>query len=68
MTYRTRQTGTDREGFEPSMPSRAYRFSRPAVSTAHPPVQTADAQTQQTQHTPQDRQDDETDRVGFEPT
>src|SRR6266576_30754 len=30
--------GTDREGFEPSMPLRAYRFSRPAVSTAHPPV------------------------------
>src|SRR5216117_2193307 len=29
---------TDREGFEPSMPLRAYRFSRPAVSTAHPPV------------------------------
>src|SRR5436190_17055548 len=32
--------GTDREGFEPSIPLRAYRFSRPAVSTAHPPVQT----------------------------
>src|SRR6266568_1702109 len=32
---------TDREGFEPSMPLRAYRFSRPAVSTAHPPVQTS---------------------------
>src|SRR5438093_1147831 len=31
---------TDREGFEPSMPLRAYRFSRPAVSTAHPPVLT----------------------------
>src|SRR6266576_768782 len=31
--------GTDREGFEPSIPLRAYRFSRPAVSTAHPPVQ-----------------------------
>src|SRR5436190_21560359 len=31
--------GTDREGFEPSMPLRAYRFSRPVVSTAHPPVQ-----------------------------
>src|SRR3989442_13842528 len=30
--------GTDREGFEPSIPLRAYRFSRPAVSTAHPPV------------------------------
>src|SRR5256885_939829 len=30
--------GTDREGFEPSMPLRAYRFSRPAVSTAHPPL------------------------------
>src|SRR5689334_19792991 len=30
---------TDREGFEPSIPLRAYRFSRPAVSTAHPSVQ-----------------------------
>src|ERR1043166_3377561 len=30
---------TDRAGSEPSIPLRAYRFSRPAVSTAHPSVQ-----------------------------
>src|SRR5436189_2873003 len=46
--------GTDREGFEPSMPLRAYRFSRPAVSTAHPPVQTTRRLDAQTQQTPQD--------------
>src|SRR5205823_11773914 len=32
---------TDRVGFEPTVPLRAHRFSRPAVSTAHAPVQTA---------------------------
>src|SRR2546429_3597444 len=30
---------TDRVGFEPTVPLRAHRFSRPAVSTAHAPVQ-----------------------------
>src|SRR5882724_10764644 len=29
---------TDRVGFEPTVPLRAHRFSRPAVSTAHAPV------------------------------
>src|SRR2546423_7539291 len=28
---------TDRVGFEPTVPLRAHRFSRPAVSTAHAP-------------------------------
>src|SRR2546425_9059496 len=32
---------TDRVGFEPTVPLRAHRFSRPAVSTAHAPVQQA---------------------------
>src|SRR5437762_4557996 len=32
-------THTDRVGFEPTVPLRAHRFSRPAVSTAHAPVQ-----------------------------
>src|SRR6266550_1472884 len=31
-------TATDRVGFEPTVPLRAHRFSRPAVSTAHAPV------------------------------
>src|SRR5216110_3245215 len=31
---------TDRVGFEPTVPLRAHRFSRPAVSTAHAPVHT----------------------------
>src|SRR5437762_11730273 len=31
-------THTDRVGFEPTVPLRAHRFSRPAVSTAHAPV------------------------------
>src|ERR1044072_7188403 len=30
---------TEMEGFEPSIPLRAYRVSRPSVSTAHPSVQ-----------------------------
>src|SRR5437588_11965352 len=46
---------TDRVGFEPTVPLRAHRFSRPAVSTAHAPVHyrrdaqktASDAQTQQ---------------------
>src|SRR6184192_4911346 len=29
---------TDRVGFEPTVPLRAHRFSRPAVSTTHAPV------------------------------
>src|SRR2546426_12812805 len=33
-------TITDRVGFEPTVPLRAHRFSRPAVSTAHAPVPT----------------------------
>src|SRR5437879_5700980 len=32
------ETHTDRVGFEPTVPLRAHRFSRPAVSTAHAPV------------------------------
>src|SRR5256886_7206793 len=39
---------TDRVGFEPTVPLRAHRFSRPAVSTTHAPVRTTrrlDAQT-----------------------
>src|SRR6266480_6272891 len=32
------RTHTDRVGFEPTVPLRAHRFSRPAVSTAHAPV------------------------------
>src|SRR2546428_634671 len=35
---RRKATGTDRVGFEPTVPLRAHRFSRPAVSTAHAPV------------------------------
>ena len=31
--------GAEREGFEPSMPLRAYRFSRPTHSTTLPPLQ-----------------------------
>ena len=30
--------GAEREGFEPSMPLRAYRFSRPTHSTTLPPL------------------------------
>src|SRR6266513_3568984 len=49
------QPATDRVGFEPTVPLRAHRFSRPAVSTAHAPVHyrldaqktASDAQTQQ---------------------
>src|SRR5204862_695012 len=49
------ETHTDRVGFEPTVPLRAHRFSRPAVSTAHAPVHyrldaqktASDAQTQQ---------------------
>src|SRR2546428_11063944 len=43
-----RRSTTDRVGFEPTVPLRVHRFSRPAVSTAHAPVQTTrrtDAQT-----------------------
>src|SRR5437879_11774361 len=29
---------TDRVGFEPTVPFRAHRFSRPAASTAHAPA------------------------------
>src|SRR5436853_7187256 len=35
------QPATDRVGFEPTVPLRAHRFSRPAVSTAHAPVHDA---------------------------
>src|SRR6184192_1477004 len=36
--FTAHQTHTDRVGFEPTVPLRAHRFSRPAVSTAHAPV------------------------------
>src|SRR3989441_7945640 len=35
-----RRSTTDRVGFEPTVPLRVHRFSRPAVSTAHAPVRT----------------------------
>src|SRR5438445_11327230 len=47
-----RRGATDRVGFEPTVPLRAHRFSRPAVSTAHAPVLTSIV----------------ADKVGFEPT
>src|SRR5207245_5623995 len=36
-----RRRTTDRVGFEPTVPLRVHRFSRPAVSTAHAPVRTS---------------------------
>src|SRR5437867_6516773 len=57
---------TDRVGFEPTVPLRAHRFSRPAVSTAHAPVPTLrrprrrDAKWMSVSAL--------ADRVGFEPT
>src|SRR5882724_3732775 len=38
LLFAAHQTHTDRVGFEPTVPLRAHRFSRPAVSTAHAPV------------------------------
>ncbi len=38
--FQSGATPTDRVGFEPTVPLRAHRFSRPAVSTAHAPVHT----------------------------
>src|SRR2546426_748935 len=35
-----RRRTRDRVGFEPTVPLRVHRFSRPAVSTAHAPVRT----------------------------
>src|SRR5436309_1875317 len=40
-----RRSTTDRVGFEPTVPLRVHRFSRPAVSTAHAPVQLLDVET-----------------------
>src|SRR5207245_10403157 len=37
---KNRGRATDRVGFEPTVPLRVHRFSRPAVSTAHAPVRT----------------------------
>src|SRR2546430_6194279 len=66
---------TDRVGFEPTVPLRAHRFSRPAVSTTHAPVRTTrrlDAQTPRP-CAPLGVQASRrlcysADRVGFEPT
>src|SRR5438309_11933052 len=41
LLFTAHSTHTDRVGFEPTVPLRAHRFSRPAVSTAHAPVQQA---------------------------
>src|SRR5437879_9329722 len=38
LLFTAHSTHTDRVGFEPTVPLRAHRFSRPAVSTAHAPV------------------------------
>src|SRR5215467_8775856 len=35
----------EREGFEPPIPFRVYRFSRPTVSTAHTPLRVSCFQT-----------------------
>src|SRR2546425_66346 len=56
LLFTAHSTHTDRVGFEPTVPLRAHRFSRPAVSTAHAPVLQAR------------RLGSATDRVGFEPT
>src|SRR3989454_5827452 len=56
LLFTAHSTHTDRVGFEPTVPLRAHRFSRPAVSTAHAPVLQAR------------RLGSAMDRVGFEPT
>src|SRR5207249_8645887 len=38
LLFPAHETHTDRVGFEPTVPLRAHRFSRPAVSTAHAPL------------------------------
>src|SRR2546427_13289650 len=56
LLFTAHSTHTDRVGFEPTVPLRAHRFSRPAVSTAHAPVLCTLPETRGA------------DRVGFEPT
>src|SRR6266705_4671324 len=71
---------TDRVGFEPTVPLRAHRFSRPAVSTAHAPVletvarrRLHVARVRRQGPDPRatgdlERATSKADRVGFEPT